>query len=459
MIDTRLKRQIQAPTKMEMGTFLDVLSEPLLIKKIEDVIPEHRNRVYSPLQTLSLFLSQAFSADGSCQNAVNELNAFRASQGLPAVSSETTAYCKARQSLPFELIHQTHQHIAQQMERLTPKPWKWMGKSVRLIDGTTVSMSDTEKNQRFYPQHGNQVEGAGFPLARLVAMICYSTGALLSASVGPFKGKETGEQALLRQQLSTLNPGDLLLGDAIYGSYHLLWYCQKAGIDVLFEQFGARQSTVDFRTGKKIGAKDHLITLKKPKRKPDWMKKEEFDEMPDTLTLREIRAGKKVLITSLFCPKKFTRTMLKKLFEERWHVELDLRNMKSTLGMDFLKCKSPDMILKELWVYFLAYNILRLLIAQSAWLHKKKPRHISFKHTLQLWLAWKAHDLEITGDSELFRLIAQKTVGNRPGRIEPRVVKRRPKPYDRLQGSREEYRMLIKLYGHPKKRGHICGKY
>lgn len=244
------------------------------------------------------------------------------------------------------------------------------------------------------------------------------------------------------------------MGDALFATYFLLAWLLERGVDGVFEQHGARQRVTDFRRGEQLGPKDHQIHLSKPKQKPDWMSQEEYDSVPGSITVRELKTKNKVLVTTLLSPKAYPKCEIKELFKKRWDVELDLRNIKTTLGMETLSCKTPEMVEKEIWVYFLAYNLMRLLMAQSALLADILPRQLSFKHTVQLWLAW-SQNTQATGaqadEGILFFLIAQKTVGNRPGRVEPRAVKQRPKPYPLLMEQREKAREKIRKHGHPKK--------
>ncbi len=287
-----------------------------------------------------------------------------------------------------------------------------------------------------------------------MGIICLSSGAVLNASSGRFKGKGSDEQSLLRTILDTFAPGDLVLGDAFYGTYFLLASLRERGVDAVFEQLGARKRITDFRTGQQLGAKDHLVELSKPKIKPDWMSREQYDSAPETLIIREPGIKGKVLITTLLSPKDASKTALKSLYKSRWQIEVDFRNIKTTMGMETLSCKTPEMSEKEIGGYFLAYNLIRLLMAQSALLADIVPRQLSFKHTLQLWLAWNQQGAWIdheTNQELLFVLIAQQKIGHRPGRIEPRAVKRRPKPFALLMKPREEARAEIKKNGHPKK--------
>ena len=262
-----------------------------------------------------------------------------------------------------------------------------------------------------------------------------------------------GEQTLLREMLDHLAHGDILLGDSFYPTYFLLCELTRGGVDGLFEQYGARKRSTDFRTGERLGARDHLIVWTRPKR-PDWMSREEYEQVPETLQVRELHAGGKIMVTTFLCPKDAPKATLKALYRNRWNVELDLRNIKTTLGMEHLRCKTPEMALKELWVYLLAYNLIRLPTAQAALLADQIPRQLSFKHTVQVWIVWQQR-AGATHDGTYIRrlliLIAQPRVGRRPGRIEPRVLKRRPKKYPLLTQPRPTAREEVRLNGHPKK--------
>jgi hypothetical protein len=284
--------------------------------------------------------------------------------------------------------------------------------------------------------------------------VCLGSGAVLHAAIGHYRGKGGDEQSLLRSILDTLERGDLLLGDAFYATYFLLCTLRERGIDAVFEQHGSRQRTTDFRRGQRLGERDHLIVLPKPVIKPDWMSQTAYEQAPQSLTVRELRTGGKTLVTTLTCPKHTDKAALRSLYRSRWHVELDLRNIKTTLGMERLSCQTPAMVIKEIWVYLLAYNLIRLMMAQAALLAHRLPRQLSFKHTVQIWIAWTQHASGIDHDDKLhglFILIAQQHVGDRPGRVEPRALKRRPKPYPILTKPRATIREYIREHGHPKK--------
>ena len=448
------KRFSSLAANSDSYTFFNLLTAPELLDQVESLLPEHRERLFPPTETLSMFLAQAMSADRSCQFAVNDASIKRLIGGLSPCSTHTGAYCRARKRLPLEMVSTLTRYTGKWVTQNTPEAWYWKDRPVRLVDGATVTLPDTSANQEAYPQPGSQKAGLGFPQCRLVGIHCWASGMLLNVAMGPCKGKGSDEQTLLRSILDTLESGDILLGDAFYATYFLLCALQELGVDGVFEQQGARRRSTDFRRGQRLGTRDHLIELQKPKIKPGWMSQEQYDQSPNTLTVRELHTGGKILMTSLLCPKQASKNDLKALYRERWHIELDLRNIKTTLGMERLSCRTPEMVEKEIWVYLLAYNLIRLLMAQSALLADLLPRQLSFKHTLQLWVAWRQSVAGNTDDEKLTRLfilIAQQKVGNRPGRIEPRALKRRLKSYPLLTEPRDIAREKIKKNGHPKK--------
>jgi hypothetical protein len=432
--------------------FFNLITGPELLDKLEALLPEYRERKFPPTVTLAMFLGQVLRADSSCQNAVNEAIVNQLLQGADAVSANTGGYCQARERLPIDLVRELARQTGVMMNKHTPQGWLWRGRHVKLTDGTTTLMPDTAENQAQFPQHGSQEEGAGFPIARLVCVMSLANGAVLDVAMGPYKGKGTGEYGLFRELLGCFSPGDVMLADSYYCSFFLIAALQARGVDVLFEQHGARHT--DFRTGEKLGARDHVVQWSKPVARPAWMTPEEYAAYPAELTLREVKVRKKVLVTSFLNPREVCKREVGKLFLRRWNVELDLRNIKSTLGMERLTCKSPDMCEKEVWVYGLAYNLIRLLMAEAAVQAGALPRQLSFKHTVQVWVAWSQRQFLSTAPEDtaaLFRLIAHVRVGNRPGRIEPRLIKTRPKPFSRLQTTRRRARANIRKYGRPKK--------
>lgn len=431
--------------------FFNLLTGPDSLDEVESLLPPHRERRFPPTETLSMFLAQALHTDRSCQKAVNDTALHRAAGGLPACSTHTGAYCRARKRLPTPMVCTLARATGQRVTAQAPRSWHWRTRPVRLVDGTTVTLPDTLANQAA-PQSHNQKPGLGFPLCRMVGIVCLGSGGLLNAAMSPYQGKGSDEQSLLRSMLDTLARGDVLVGDAFYATYFLLCALGERGIDAVFEQHGSRSRTTDFRRGQRLGQRDHLMVFQKPVIKPDWMSKAAYAKAPETLTIRELRTGGKTLITTLLCAKQTSKADLKLLYRDRWHIELDLRNIKTTLGMDRLSCLRPEMAIKEIWVYLLAYNLIRLMMARAARHTHRLPRQLSFKHTVQICIALPHYrDLVLHQDQRgmLLELIAQRCVGNRRGRVEPRAIKRRPKPYPLLMQPREIAREKIRKHGHP----------
>jgi hypothetical protein len=438
--------------RSDSQTFFNLLTAPELFETLESALPVHRERLFPPTETLSMFLTQALSADRSCQRAVNDAAVSRLVGGLPRCSTRTGAYCRARARLPQAMVDTLARQTGRVIAAQAPALWRWRGRAVRLVDGTTLPMPDTAANQAEYPQSHSQQPGLGFPLCRLVGIVCLGSGALLDAAIGAHQGKGGSEQALLRTVLDTLERGEVLVGDAFYATYFLLCALRERGIDAVFEQHGSRQRCTDFQRGELLGARDHLLVLHRPRQKPDWMTQPHYDATPETITVRELRTGGKTLVTTLLCPAQHPKGALKELYRSRWHVELDLRNIKTVLGMERLSCCSPEMVRKEIWVYLLAYNLIRWVMAQSARLAECLPRELSFKHAVQICIAWSYYGTGAADTSrELLHLVAQQRVGNRPGRIEPRAVKGRPKHFPLLTRPRASARDQVRELGHPKK--------
>ena len=425
-----------------------MLTGPELLQVTEASLPEHRERLYPPTVTLSMFMKQGLAADRSCQRVVNGWAAQRAAEGLSTQSIRTGAYCQARQRLPLEMISALTCETGRLLSSRAQRSWRWGGRAVKLVDGTGISMPDTPENQARYPQPSSQAAGVGFPLARLVGIICLSTGAVLEAALGPHEGPGHGELDLFRSLFGALSAGDVLLADALYCDYFTIAMLQAAGVDVLFEQHGAR--ITDFRRGQRLGKRDHLVRWPKPKMRPAWMTPQQYEAFAKQLILREVKVDGQVLVTTMLDAREVRKGELSDLYACRWHIELDLRNIKTTLGMEVLRCLTPQMVEKELWTYLLAYNLIRSLMAQAAHNAGVHPRELSFKHTVQMWTEWTTRTLRTDPIStiEFFRLIAQLNVGNRPGRSEPRARKRRPKSYPWLKVPRHEARRQIRTYGY-----------
>jgi hypothetical protein len=413
-----------------------------------------RNRIYTPWITLSMFLSQVLSSDHSCGDALERFQKYRKDCGLPPVADDTASYCEARQRLPEQVVWDLLRRSGQSVHDKADAKWLFEGRPVKLIDGSTVVMPDTEANQAEYPQSRSQKPGLGFPIARILLVISLAVGTVLDAAVGPYKGKETSELGLLRQISGVLQPGDIALGDRLFGSYWVIVDAQSRGADVVARLHQTRRT--DFRRGRRLGPYDHIVTWPKAQR-PDWMSPAEYAKMPKELTLREIRVpikdpGKRtrviVIVTTLLDATKYPASELANLFRQRWNAELDIRSIKTTMAMEMLRTKTPDMVRKEIGMHLLAYNLIRGVMAEAARGREMQPRELSFNGARQTMRAFEETHLyepkRIAADFPLLLdLISQKRVGDRPDRSEPRAVKRRPKPYHLLTIPRREAKKRI----------------
>ncbi|MFN0038648.1 MAG: IS4 family transposase [Burkholderiales bacterium] len=424
----------------------ELLSSDVVCAIVDEEVGMYRERVYPPLTTLGLFIGQALSADGACQDAVARHLSERTAQGEHQCSLSSGPYCKARSRLPLPLIERLAVSVGERLEDMSCKNWKWRGRLVKLLDGTTVSMPDTQANQAVYPQSGEQQPGLGFPLAMLVALISLSTGAVLRWASGACRGKGSGEQALFRTLMPHLTAGDIILVDRFHCTYFTVAMLAGHGVDILTRQHQRR--CTDFRQGQRLGHRDRLVTWIRPQR-PDWMDQATYARMPQELTVRQTEVAGRILVTTLTDARSVAPLDLDALYRQRWQVEVDLRSIKAVMGMDILRAKSPAMIDKEIAVHLLAYNLVRGLMARAAAGAEVIARALSFKGALQLLLAFQQH-LRWAGrksvdimNAHLLGAISAMTLPIRPGRIEPHAIKRRPKNHALLTVPRHVARAAI----------------
>jgi hypothetical protein len=415
--------------------------------------------IYTPAVTLWAFLSQMLHAaeHRSCLAAVARVAVLWAALGKPVCASNSGAYCRARAKLSEGVLERLGREVADECERQVPSDWLWCGRRVFLVDGTTSSLPDTPANQACYPQPSSQKPGLGFPLVRLVVLFSLATGLLHEAAIGPYAGKETGETALLRELFPRLNRGDVLLADRYYCGWFMLALLQELGVELVVRLHQLRDA--DFRRGERLGPGDHVVHWPRPAR-PDWMDEATYARLPASLRLREVnvqvtergfRVESLVVVTTLLDPQQYPAEELAQLYRRRWLVELDIRTIKSTLKLDVLRCKTPEMARKELRAGLLAYNLIRQTMLQAAVRAQRSPRELSFTVAVQtIAAAWMVVVMaeELLPSLVDLRLdhIASHRIGNRPNRIEPRAIKRRPKPHDLLTQPRDQARakLLIK---------------
>jgi hypothetical protein len=294
----------------------------------------------------------------------------------------------------------------------------------------------------------------------MVVLLCLATGVVLDAAIGRRIGKQTGEHALLRRLHGRLRPGDVLLADSYYSSFDEVMTLRRMGVDVVMRQTGGRRS--DFRRGTRLGREDHLVEWSRSRNRRPWMSREEFAAMPRVMRMRElrVRVGRPgfrvrvfVVVTSLTDARAFPSAELAALYRRRWHAELDIRSIKQAMRMDVLRCRTPGMVRKEVWAHFLAYNLVRGVMAEAARRHGVEPRRLSFQGARQVLEAFRVElghaDVRASGRlmAAAWRAIAYHRVGARPDRVEPRVVKRRPKAYPRMQVPRRLARKRLMRAG------------
>ena len=446
-----LRRQFLQDGGLPFG---DVLSDEIVEQSLTAVNFVWNDRIYTPMVTLWMFLSQVLSADHSCRWAVAQLIAHRMSCGLRPCSAETGAYCQARKRLPEKFFSMVACHVGRELDSQVDTDWLWKGRRVYMFDGTTVTMPDTSANQKDYPQIPSQRPGLGSPIVRVGAIVSLSCGAIIGLGFRRFAGKGQSELNLLHELWGLFSPGDVMLADRLMCSWREMVMLKLRGVDTVTRLCRRK---VDFRRGKRLGKGDHIVHWPKPSHRTG--NKEEYKALPEYLAVRETRVRIEqhgfrtktiIVVTTMLDATETTKEELGALYLARWNNELDLRSIKSTMQMDDLRCKTPELVRKEIWTHVLAYNLIRTIIAQAASKHDVKPRSISFKGAIQSLeafqpvLAMRArHDSKFRQElyDKLLDCIAAHRVANRPNRFEPRKRKRRFKLYNFLRKSRRETKL------------------
>lgn len=432
-------------------------SDMLSTQSIDQVCHAHhlryRQTLFTPVITLWMWLSQVLDTDHSLRNAVARLIAWSASNGCALPSADTGGYCKARQRLPLAVIEHLRQQSGTQLEdQLTPEHL-WCGRRVKVCDGSSVTLSDTPANQAEYPQPSNQAPGCGFPMMKILVVFSLATGALLEVLTAPLN---TMDVTMVRSLYAHLTPDDVVLADRAFGTYVDLALIAQHKADGVFRKHHARKS--DFRKGKKLGIGDHIVTWTRPKKCAAGMSLEAFRSIPEQLTVREVhvlvqqpgfRSREIIIVTTLLDATCYTRAKLAQLYLVRWQVEVNLKHLKTTLGMEFLAVKTPEMARKELNVYLLVYNLLRTLMWQAGEAQHSDPLRLSLQGTRQHFNHFIPQFAAATDRRRhslyqaLLTVIASDPLPDRPNRVEPRAKKRRPNHYPLLQQSRSDFKAKL----------------
>jgi putative transposase len=437
-------------------------AEVLTAEAIERAFAQHnalfgQDDIFSTSIVLWAFLAQVLR-DGkgaACAAAVADVATYMQQTGGRVPSGDTGDYCRARSKLDLTVLRGLVAEVAQQLEDGADSSWRWHGLHAKLVDGFTFTMPDTPANQREFPQLKSQEPGVGFPIARACAVLSLATGAIHDLDIAPYEGKETGESALLRGILDCLKPEEVAVFDRCFCSFMMLALVRLGGVHFCARLHQRRPN--DFRRGKRLGRNDHLVTWTRPAR-PFWMSCEQYEQVPETMTLREVRfqvtvPGRRtetlIVVTSLTDPVAYPPEDIAELYGYRWNAELDIRDIKQTLGLDEARCKTPTMVRRELWMTLLAYNLVRKLIATAAAVHGKQPRQLGFTLACQAILSsWMLLATGVCRNvqhqwARTLERIAANEVANRPGRIEPRVIKRRRHRYPLMQRPRQQLRQEI----------------
>lgn len=397
---------------------------------------EQRERVCTPWVTFVAFLGQVLTRGSACREAVRRVQAWCVVGRRSVPHESTSAYCQARARLPLESLASAHAALGDWMERRTKEAWRWCGRPVKVLDGTGISMPDTEENRARWPYASSQKPGCGFPTAQRVGLFCLATGRLVRFALDTWKAHEI---PLARQLLGWIEKGEVILTDRGFCGWGFIAQLQARGADVVMRAHQARR------------LKGRRMLWKKPQRKETWTK-EQWQELPAALTVRLVRfrvavpgfrTEHIVLVTTLLDEQAYPDEAIAALYRRRWAVELSFRDIKTTLGLDVLRCLSPDLIEKEIWLQVLAYNLVRALMLEAAWTHGVELARLSFKgtvDTLRQWTPLFAPRMFVSrrARQELLRIIAAEQVPDRPDRVEPRARKRRPKSYRLLTKPRQQ---------------------
>ena len=442
-------RQLSQSTLSELSSvFSDWI--PLQVLHPKQSGAHSRERIYSLNVTFWAFLHQVLSPGTPCREVVRKVQSLCSERKLPLPSSQNTAYCKARSLLPDADLELIHQNVSAKLLQRVTAPQRWKGYDVKVIDGTGITLADTKENQSEFPQPSEQREGCGFPVMQIVACFCLASGALL-------KWVETGlkshESRILSKLMGFFSRGDLVLTDRGFSSYANLALLKQRGIEAVMRVHQRRK--LDYRKGRKLGTYDRLISWRKPQRPKDWAR-QDWDALPATLSIRIVRifiarkgfrTRQYDLVTTLEDAQAYTAEDLAQLYYQRWSVELFFRHIKTTMGMEMLRCKTPGMVRKELRMFVIAYNLIRGLMQKAATLHRTELSRLSFKATVDT-LRQFSSVLNATKHlprsqqriiEEILQIIASEQVPSRQNRCEPRALKRRPKPFPRLTSHRSVY--------------------
>ena len=411
--------------------------------------PKERKRIYTRELTFWAYFTQTI-LHTSAASTVKKVQSWLLSKPSRLPSSNNSAFCQAKKRLPVEDLQDIY--CSTNNRKKKPKENLYWNREVLLVDGTGLSMPDTKENQEIYPQNGSCKEGCGFPQMNVVAIFSLATGLLLDFVKG---SKHDSEKRQWRQMWRVFQKDDIIVGDKGFCSYANIAFLKSSlGVDSIFRL--GKQRKIDFSNARNIGKNQWLTTWKKSRVKNKGWTDEEWQELDDEITVRIIKISEYIpgfrtkdifLASSLLDPKVYDIETVEELYLERWTVEVFFRDMKTSLKMDILKSKKPMMIEKELYMFAIAYNLIRLLILEASRITENSYRKVSFKGAIHQLFQW--WDQLVQATQKFFRKIRELFLNKladsllviRPRRSEPRALKRRWKSYQLLTKPRGE--MLV----------------
>lgn len=429
----------------------------------QDEGPHSRERRWSLRLVFWTFAWQVAQAGASCREAIRQARAHSQNAGRPLPPEQDSPYCQARGSLPLERLQEIHDGLCAEAQKGAAAKDRWCGRHVVVVDGSSVTAPDTPANQAAFPQQSVQKPGCGFPIIRLVALLSLATGMLTAWATGPWLTHEVG---LLQTLWDSLRAGEVLLADRGFCNWALLAQCLQRNLDAVFRVKGVRRS--DFRQGKRLSRRERLVQWRKPFTPARTVTTREWALLPEVLTLRLVRCQldipgfrtrQVVLVTTLLDSTQYPPPALARLYFRRWAMELGLRNLKITLQMDQLSCKNPENLQREIRMHFLVHNLVRRLMLEAARRHGMPLERMSFAGSLAAARRYSEALLQTRSRrqrqhlmAEMFAILAADLVPDRPGRREPRAVKRRPKPYPLLTRHRHQFREIEHRDNHYRKK-------
>jgi hypothetical protein len=413
-----------------------------------------RQCIFTPKLTFLAFLDQVLNPGSSCRQAFRQIQGYYQSLPQPRLlRGDDSPYCTARARWALPELVDIRRHLAQHPALNSLPCWLPVNRPLKVLDGTSLNVPDTTANRLAYPQSRDQKPQCGFPLLRLVGVFSLQTGMLLERAYGPYR---VSENALEKQLWSTLQSGDIGLGDRNFGSWGNMAFLQAQGVDGIYRLHASRSA--DLRQGCALGPNDRLVTLPKPRNKSAILSTEEWEKLPDRLTVRLVRfkiftrkgrCKRITLITTLLDPLLWPVELLAAIYARRWQVELFFRDIKTTLEMEMLSCRTPDMVHKELEMHLIAYNLIRAFMSEAALTCHVPLERLSFKGTLDTARQYGQAMARIPASYRrrrtvlyacMLAVIAADPVPDRPDRFEPRCQKRRPKRFPFMTRPRSELR-------------------